>query len=318
MNKLSDDSKKSMFSRVTTGLVLAVVGVPVIVFGGWFSFIFLFLLVVLAIHEIIHAPGNRYNVFIQCLVYIAVLSFVYWTFIKTPDSMDNILKHNTFTLKTISVSTMGVTVFFLLLMLISILLEKFAISDVCYLFTMGLFLGLAFLSIYYIRFFPNNVEYYGNDLKSCLFFFYVLIGTFMSDIGAYFTGVLFGRHKMNPRISPKKTWEGFVGGIIISIAFSLGFAGVCEALGSPIIPGLFDFQSHHWVYLVLISLVMPITSNLGDFLFSAVKRNFAIKDFGTIFPGHGGVLDRLDSLLVTSIVVGIFTILISNNWSLMA
>lgn len=318
MNKLSDDSKKSMFSRITTALVLALVGVPVIIFGGWFSFIFLFILIVIAIHEVIHAPGNRYNVFIQCLVYIAVLSFVYWTFIKTPNSLDNILKHNVFTLKTISVSTMGVTVFFLLLMLVSILLEKFAISDVCYLFTMGLFLGLAFLSIYFIRFFPNNPEYYGTDLKSCLFFFYVLIGTFMSDIGAYFTGVFFGRHKMNPRISPKKTWEGFVGGIIISIAFSLGFAGVCEALSAPIIPGVLDFQSYHWVYLLLISLVMPITSNLGDFLFSAVKRNFAIKDFGTIFPGHGGVLDRLDSLLVTSIVVAIFTILISNNWSLMA
>ena len=62
---------------------------------------------------------------------------------------------------------------------------------------------------------------------------------------------------------------------------------------------------------------MPITSNLGDFLFSAIKRNYAIKDFGTIFPGHGGVLDRMDSLLVSSLVVAIFTILISNGWSLM-
>lgn len=186
------------------------------------------------------------------------------------------------------------------------------------LFTIGVFFGLATLSIYFLRYFPDGSNYYGsNDLKSCLLFFYVLIGTFMSDIGAYFTGVLFGKHKMNPRISPKKTWEGFVGGIIFSIAFSFGFAAVCSALNAPILPGVYDFKELRWLNILLVSLIMPITSNLGDFLFSAIKRNYAIKDFGTIFPGHGGVLDRMDSLLVSSLVVAIFTILISNGWSLM-
>lgn len=317
MNKLSDDSKKSMSSRIITGVVLAALGVPVVIFGGWFIFVFIFLLSILAIHEIIHTPGKRYNILIYTIVYIAVLSFIYWTFIKTPGSLDNIFKNNTFLLSTVNVSTMGVTVYFLLLMLVSILVEKFTITDVCYLFTVGLFFGLSVLAVYFIRFFPNNPAIYGNDLKSCLFFFYVLIGTFMSDIGAYFTGVLFGRHKMNPRISPKKTWEGFAGGIIVSILFSFLFAFTCDRLGAPVLPGILDFTGHNWLYVLLISVLMPITGNLGDFLFSAIKRNFAIKDFGTIFPGHGGVLDRMDSLLVTALVVSIFTILISNNWSLM-
>lgn len=319
MNKLSDDSKKSMVSRVITGVVLAAIGVPVSIFGGWFLFVFIFLLALIAIHEICHAPGgSRYSLPVYGLVYLAVLSFIYWTFIKTPGSLDNIFKHSVFTLTRIDVSTMGITVFFLLLMLISILSEKFTISDVCYLFTVGLFFGLAVLSVYFIRFFPNNEAYWGQDLRSCLFLFYVLIGAFMSDIGAYFTGVLFGKHKMNPRISPKKTWEGFAGGIVFSLVFSFLFAFVCDRLNSPILPGIFDFESYHWVWVLLISLLMPITGNLGDFLFSAVKRSFAIKDFGTIFPGHGGVLDRMDSLLVTSMVVSILTTLIANNWSLMA
>lgn len=317
MNKLSDDSKKSMTSRIITGACLAAIGIPVIIFGGWFMLIFVLLIAVIAIHEILHAPGDKFNIVVKIFTYVMVLSFIYWMFIKQ-GNLELMFKENTFVMDNVKVSTMGITVYFLVLMTFSILSEKFTIADVCYLFTIGVFFGLATLSIYFLRYFPDGSNYYGsNDLKSCLLFFYVLIGTFMSDIGAYFTGVLFGKHKMNPRISPKKTWEGFVGGIIFSIAFSFGFAAVCSALNAPILPGVYDFKELRWLNILLVSLIMPITSNLGDFLFSAIKRNYAIKDFGTIFPGHGGVLDRMDSLLVSSLVVDIFTILISNGWSLM-
>lgn len=322
MNKLSEDSKKSMLSRIITALVMALVGIPVIIFGNWPFFIFIFLLTLLAIHEILQAPGKkRYNLPIMLIVYFFTLSFIYWMFFKDQEIFNDIIKNNIFTLKTINVSTIGITVFFLLLFLISIISEKFTINDVCYLFSLALFVGLAVLGVYFLRFFPTSEQFYGGSglesLRSCLLFVYVLIGDFMSDIGAYFVGVLFGKHRMNPRISPKKSWEGFFGGVIISFAVSFGFAAVTEALGAPILPGVLDFKGYNWVWLLLLSFLMPITANIGDFLFSAIKRNFAIKDFGTILPGHGGIIDRVDSLLVTGLVTAILVIMIANNWNFM-
>ena len=116
----------------------------------------------------------------------------------------------------------------------------------------------------------------------------------VNDIGAYFIGVLFGRNKVNPRISPKKTWEGFFGGIVISFLISMGFALLVGYLGYPILPFL---TPERWYWIVLLSLAMPIIGNLGDFTFSSIKRHYEIKDFGMLLKGHGGILDRLIALL---------------------
>ena len=124
-----------------------------------------------------------------------------------------------------------------------------------------------------------------------------MIGVMMNDIGAYFVGILFGKHKMNPRISPKKTWEGFVGGIVISTLFSTLFALIMALVHRPILPR-FDLNQIYWV--VLVSIVMPLAGDIGDFVFSAIKRNEGIKDFSNLLPGHGGILDRIDSMLFAS------------------
>lgn len=317
MNKLSNDSKKSMGSRILTAGLMALVGIPLSILGNWYIFVLVFFLAMVSIHEMLQAPGKkRYNIALMIVVFLFTLSFIYWQFIKDKGIFDAIINNQHFTLNTITVSTIGITVYFLLLFIISILDAKFTINDVCYLFAMSVFLGLAIYSSYFLRFFPSQDIYYGNqNLASCLLFFFTMVGAFMSDIGAYFVGVLFGRHRMNPRISPKKSWEGFVGGVIISIGFSFGFAAICSATGHDLIPGVLDFSGTNWLWILLISAIMPITGNIGDFLFSAIKRNFAIKDFGTIFPGHGGVLDRLDSLLVTNLVVAILVVMIANNWN---
>ena len=86
-------------------------------------------------------------------------------------------------------------------------------------------------------------------------------------------------------------------------------------MGRFLIPGVLDFQGNNWVWILVISLAMPLMSNLGDFLFSAIKRSYSIKDFGYILPGHGGALDRIDSLLVNNLFVSIMVIMIANNWN---
>ncbi len=123
-----------------------------------------------------------------------------------------------------------------------------------------------------------------------------LVISWMSDTGAYFTGYFFGKHKMAPIISPKKTWEGFFGGWVVSV----GSAALFGAL----------YQTIAHVHLMVTPLQMAILavplaplSVCGDLLASKIKRSYGIKDYGNIMPGHGGVMDRFDSVLLIAPVL---------------
>lgn len=122
--------------------------------------------------------------------------------------------------------------------------------------------------------------------------FYVMLPmviAWMSDTGAYFTGVFFGKHKMAPVISPKKTWEGFFGGWVISIGLTVLFGVICNTIAST---QVFDL-----LFLAIVAAVLAPLSVVGDLLASLIKRRTGIKDYGNIMPGHGGVMDRFDSVV---------------------
>ena len=117
------------------------------------------------------------------------------------------------------------------------------------------------------------------------------IMAYCSDTGAYFIGVCFGKHKMCPRISPKKSWEGFAGGIAAAVLVMLAYALILERttqLQIRLVPAL--------VY----GLVGALGSVFGDLMMSVIKRQTGIKDYGRLIPGHGGILDRFDSVLITA------------------
>lgn len=118
--------------------------------------------------------------------------------------------------------------------------------------------------------------------EAFLFYLFIVWG---NDVFAYLTGVTIGRHKMCPRISPKKSWEGFVGGVVGALAMG--------AVGSVVVGG----DMAMWLGL---ALVVSLTSVLGDLVESMFKREADIKDSGRILPGHGGMLDRFDALLISS------------------
>lgn len=107
--------------------------------------------------------------------------------------------------------------------------------------------------------------------------------TICSDIGGYVAGVLFGRHPLAPRVSPKKTWEGSAGAML-----------ACMICGGVLLPMLLDGAI--WQGVIVGAAVM-LAATLGDLIESMVKRDLGVKDMGTLLPGHGGVMDRLDSLL---------------------
>jgi phosphatidate cytidylyltransferase len=118
-----------------------------------------------------------------------------------------------------------------------------------------------------------------------LLFAFVLV--WAADIGAYFTGQAFGKHKLAPQVSPGKTWEGLLGGL----AWSLAVAGVAGVW-------LFELQgAAAWAPFLLLGAAVVLLSIVGDLGESLIKRQAGVKDSGTLLPGHGGMLDRIDSLL---------------------
>lgn len=130
--------------------------------------------------------------------------------------------------------------------------------------------------------------------------FYVLLPfviAFTADAGAYFAGRFFGRHKLAPVISPNKTVEGAVGGIVGCVAGMLIYCVILD-LG-------FNF-SVNYIYAVSYGIVGALVAIFGDLSFSAIKRQTGIKDYGNLLPGHGGILDRFDSMLLVAPLVEIF------------
>jgi phosphatidate cytidylyltransferase len=121
--------------------------------------------------------------------------------------------------------------------------------------------------------------------------FYVLmpfIVAFVTDGGAYFTGVFFGKHKAFPHVSPKKTVEGCIGGIMTGVAAMMIYAVILH---------LTMGYSVSIIAMILYGLLGGIVTELGDLAFSLIKREFGIKDYGSLIPGHGGMLDRFDSMV---------------------
>ena len=134
--------------------------------------------------------------------------------------------------------------------------------------------------------------------------FFALFATFVSDTAAFFTGRALGRHYLVPSISPGKTWEGAIGGIFGAIIVSLLFT----------LPTLFNLPNplyiHDFSYwqAIILGLLVSIFSQLGDLVESLLKRNMGVKDSGKLLPGHGGFLDRMDSIVFAGIVVYYYVI----------
>jgi phosphatidate cytidylyltransferase len=119
-------------------------------------------------------------------------------------------------------------------------------------------------------------------------FFLVLPAVWFADTFAYFIGARFGKHPLSPRLSPKKTWEGYWGGVIFGILGAAGLSVLLASLGGPVIP---------WWKGAALGAALSILTTLGDLGESMIKRQAGVKDSSNIIPGHGGVFDRIDSWL---------------------
>ncbi|NBU85524.1 MAG: phosphatidate cytidylyltransferase [Actinobacteria bacterium] len=121
--------------------------------------------------------------------------------------------------------------------------------------------------------------------------------TIGADIGGYFAGVLFGKHPMAPRISPKKSWEGLIGAVLLEIGIGIAL-------------WIFLFDGSWWKG-ALAGAIMAVTATFGDLVESMIKRDLGIKDMSRLVPGHGGIMDRLDSLVINAAVAwALFALLV--------
>ena len=356
-NKLSEQTKHSMRTRIITAIIMFAVGVPCVLLGGWYFFILMIFVTICCGHEIINTnqPSGKLRFLVFSMTYVLLFLFVFWIFIKNNvNAAKNEIEGGAFDvwqfIKTlpsnyfteIRLSTILVIISAIFYFCISFADQVYDLKTVFYYFSMIVIVGICLQSIFYLRYAP--IEAYSSSIKqsvaqgilpsyaignnanlvetnafkylySSFLIIYVLIGATFNDMGAYFVGVFFGKHKINPRVSPHKTVEGFVGGVIISAIFSMSFGLIVAKLGHPIMPNL---DLDHWYWLLLISVVMPLVAFVGDFVFSIVKRDYGIKDFSQLLPGHGGMLDRIDSLLFTGGAVAALLTLISNGWNLLA
>ncbi|MDH5365897.1 MAG: phosphatidate cytidylyltransferase [Cyclobacteriaceae bacterium] len=148
-------------------------------------------------------------------------------------------------------------------------------------------IGITFLGIIYVAipFSLLNVSAFSLGHYSYEIVLGLLLMLWASDTGAYFAGTYFGRRKLFERISPKKTWEGFIGGLFLAIAMAYGLSLYFH-----------DLNPYQWI---MAGVIMTVCGTYGDLVESLFKRSMSIKDSGTAIPGHGGFLDRFDGLLLS-------------------
>ena len=146
---------------------------------------------------------------------------------------------------------------------------------------------------------------------SAIWTIYTLLAVWAGDIFAYFVGKSLGRHRMSPEISPKKTWEGAVASIVASVIVGTLWIQHAPGISSALLrlglierrDGMFGLEQPQLWPIVLLSAVVNIAAQLGDLVESLIKRGAGVKDSGTILPGHGGMLDRIDAMLFAVPVV---------------
>jgi len=261
-----------MKERFLSAVCMLIIIVPIIILGSWPFYIFTLIIGIIATYELLNLNKKLPKV-VKVITYL----FISLIILSNINSKDFLIS---FELKSL---------IFLLLVYLSLLVlvnnqESYNYKDAFYQIGIVLFIGISFNNFIHVRNIGMNL------------LIYLLLITIGTDSFALFIGSAFGKHKLAPLISPNKTIEGAVGGSIVgTIVASLFY--------------IFVIKEYNSIYLVITStLVLTIIGQIGDLIKSSIKRHEGIKDFSNLIPGHGGVMDRVDSIIFVMMAY----ILISN------
>lgn len=275
-----------MKERVISGVIMAAIVVAVLILGSFVPLvftIFIALLSALCVYELMWNTGGAKDIYalIWGILYAVVIKFAY-SYIPV------------FTVYSyVPVRPSAVTVITAIYMLGIIILSlfrhnTFGLKEIAVSFTIPVVLGFAF----------NSIEYLLLNFGHLFGFFLIFNFACMCDMGGYFVGRKFGKHKLAPTISPKKTIEGSIGGVIFSLAATALIVVLYNKIGG------YEYSLVKWLIFTPLFCVIGM---VGDLFASAIKRSAGIKDYSNLFPGHGGIMDRLDSVLLIAPCLQLFS-----------
>lgn len=267
-----------MFKRILTGVIaFCFVLVPVLFFAETVVLpIAIALFGVVAAYEVLHCVGLHKNLWVSAPMYLVSAALPFG--IRYFDA--------------VSIIALPLALCVILIYLLAAAVfshGKADIGDVSTSMVLWLYTLIGFAGLIIMHDFIRGGQY---------FYLLAFVGAWVTDTFAYFTGMLLGKHKLIPDVSPKKTVEGAIGGVVFCtlsfVGFGLLYNHLWVADGEKSIPLL---------AMAIVGFIVSIVSQIGDLSLSLLKRKYGIKDFGKIFPGHGGVLDRFDSVLAVSIIL---------------
>lgn len=271
--------------RVLTSIGIAVFGLPVLFLSEYLVYpMAIALLALVAMYEISALTGFRKSFAVSIPSYLIVMAMPIVAYFS-----HHFTKKDSFEYLTICA---GVLLAFLFYLYGYAVLKrgKVKFSEVTTHFTMLLYISISFTALTLVRYITNGVY----------MFALVFVASWVCDMFAYFVGRAIGKHKLIEEISPKKTVEGSIGGIVFTtLAFAL----------YGLIITLFDGPKPNYLVLIILGFSLSIVAQFGDLICSLIKREHGIKDYGSIFPGHGGVLDRFDSILAVAPILYVICVL---------
>lgn len=265
-------------TRLISGVVLVVIALITILTGGYLLLGTLLLVSLTGLFEIYKVMGvqSKDNMALALVGYIGTVGYYFMLLFQFE-----------------AYSMIGLIFLLVAFMFIYVFsFPKYRAQQV-----MAAFFGVVYVSI------MLSYIYQTRNLKDGIFLVWLIfLSSWGCDTCAYCVGVLFGKHKMSPKLSPKKSIEGAVGGVVGAALLGGIYAAV---VGSHL-----EAQNTIVVYAVICA-VGALISMVGDLAASAIKRNHEIKDYGTLIPGHGGILDRFDSVIFTAPVIYFLAVLLS-------
>lgn len=260
-----------MKTRIISAIIALCIVIPLIIWGGIAYYIGVAILALIGYYEILTVREKEKKM----TPYVKVFSAITYLLIV----LSPLTSKTNFA---IDYRLIILDLFVCFLPLITLKRKEYDAEDALVLVSVTLFLGLSFSYLITIR----NISMY--------YLLYVVIVTITSDTFAHLVGTKLGKHKLCPAVSPNKTVEGLIGGLLFGTLF-----------GSLFFIYLININSNLFL-VIIISLALSLIAEFGDLIFSAIKRKYGVKDYGNIMPGHGGVLDRLDSILFAVLAFSYF------------
>ncbi|MDR0862273.1 MAG: phosphatidate cytidylyltransferase [Oscillospiraceae bacterium] len=284
-----------MKTRIITGVIAVPLLLCVLLLApDWATAILVGIISIIAAHEMLSASGEKIKPIIAALAmlyaaFITVATYFNWGIVAEVDKTTRQI--TSIGHVAMYVGMFAISAAFLMITAKSFRTGERVMPPLLYAVIGGYAIPLLLSSLITLR----NAE------NGKLLVLLPFVSAFITDAGAYFTGVFFGKRKAFPNVSPKKTVEGCIGGIAIGIAAVIAYGAIAQAVTG---------VHASFLSLALCGIVGAVATEAGDLAFSLIKRERGIKDYGKLLPGHGGVLDRFDSMVLAAPAIHLVTLII--------